>query len=144
MPYFVRMPYAATQPSKEADEVPDILALAADVLAHEAGATTASPFRVRKAIRPGTTGSLVLGFTAEQAPASIRLSASDLTGPGGIIPAQSLTIDPQALALHAGETADVTVSVGVPVGTTPGLYRGRIAAAGSDGFTAPIELTVEP
>lgn len=142
MPYFTRQPYAATQRQAEAIETPDIMALAADVLALEAKAPVSHPFRVRSPLRPGGSGSMVLGFTAEQGPIAARLSATDLSGPGGIIPAESIRIHPSTLALAPGETVDVRVSCAVPVTARPGVYRGRITSAGADGFTAPVEVTV--
>jgi hypothetical protein len=143
MPYFTRQPYSATVlPQAEPAEDLDFLALAAGVLAHETSLPAQSPFRVRAPLRPGATGSLVLEFTAEEAPVAIRLSATDLTGPEGVIPSDSLTVHPSILALAPGEAADVRVSFAVPASTRPGTYRGRITSGGADGFTAPIEVVV--
>lgn len=142
MPYFIRQPYAATQRQAEAIETPDILALASDVLARETSTPIPHPLRIRTPLQPGGTGSMVLGFTAEQGPVAARLSATDLAGPNGVIAEEALALHPSTLALAPGEAADVKVSVAVPAGTRPGVYRGRITSAGADGFTAPIEVVV--
>ena len=139
MPYFTRQPYAA--PAKPA-EAPDILALAADVLASETGAAMQGPFRLRNPLRAGHSGRMVLGFTAEGAPVAARLSVSDLTGPGGRIPAANVKVDPPALALAPGQSQDVSVTVTAPAGLTPGLYTGRISAPEGGGFSAPVEVTI--
>jgi hypothetical protein len=145
MPYFTRQPYAAAvlqhvEPAKELD----FLALAEGVLAQETSLPVQSPFRVRTPLRPGATGSLVLEFTAEGAPVAVRLAATDLTGPDGVIPSENLTIHPSFLALAPGEAADVSVSLAVPASARPGTYRGRVTSAGVDGFSAPIEVVVVP
>ena len=143
MPYFTRQPYATTAPgyAKPAEEL-DFLALAEGVLTQETSLPVQPPFRVRTPLRPGATGALVLEFTAEGAPVAVRLAATDLTGPGGVIPLESLTIHPSFLALAPGEAADVNVSLAVPASTRPGTYRGRVTSAGVDGFSAPIEVVV--
>ena len=145
MPYFIREPYAAPLRKAETGEMPDILALADQVLALETGLPGAAPFRIRAPLRPGSIGSLVLGCSAEQAPVAIRFAVSDLTGPGGMIASQCLNVDPPDLALAPGEAADVTVSIAVPAEAMPGLYQGRLTSAGSDhGFAAPLEIIVAP
>jgi hypothetical protein len=143
MPYFTRQPYAATvlQHAEPVEEM-DFLALASGVLAQETSLPAQTPFRIRTPLRPGARGSLVLEFTAEDAPVAIRLAATDLTGPNGVIPSDSLKIHPSFLALSPGEAADVSVSVAVPASAIPGTYRGRVTSAGADGFTAPIEVVV--
>jgi hypothetical protein len=144
VPYFTRQPYAMTHRQAEAIETPDILALAADVLARETSAPMPHPLRVRSPLQPGASGSMLLGFTAERGPVAVRLWTTDLTSPDGVIPAEALTIHPSTLALAPGEAADVKVSFAVPASTRPGIYRGRITSAGADGFTAPIEVVVSP
>ena len=121
---------------------PDILALAAEVLAQETRRT--APFRLRTPLRAGSAGRMILGFTAEDAPVSTPLTVTDLTGPGARIAAQNLRLDPPALHLAPGQSADVTVTVTAPQGLPPGLYKGLISAPGSAGFSAPIEVAIAP
>lgn len=144
MPYFIRRPYAATAGQAEPAVMPDVVALAGEVLALETGAPGASPFRVRNPLRPGTTGRLVLGLTADQAPVATRMSVTDLHGSDGVIPSSCLAFDPPDLTIPSGQSRDVTVSCAVPEGVKPGLYRGWITAAGANGFRAPVEVTVAP
>jgi hypothetical protein len=87
---------------------------------------------------------MILGFTAEDAPVSTPLTVTDLTGPGARIAAQNLRLDPPALHLAPGQSADVTVTVTAPQGLPPGLYKGLISAPGSTGFSAPIEVAIAP
>lgn len=144
MPYFTRQPYAAPAKPVDVHDAPDILALASKVLAEETGAALQGPFRLRTPLRAGQSGRMVLGFTAEGAPVAARLSVTDLTGPGGRIPAENLRVDPPALALTPGQSADVTITVTAPQGLPPGLYAGRITAPDVGGFSAPVEVTITP
>jgi hypothetical protein len=144
MPYFTRQPYAAPEAPAEPADQPDILALAAEVLARETGGATPAPFRLLTTLRAGSAGRMILGFTAEDAPVSTPLTVTDLTGPGARIPAQNLRLDPPALHLAPGQSADVTVTVTAPQGLPPGLYKGLISAPGSAGFSAPIEVAIAP
>jgi hypothetical protein len=141
MPYFTRQPYAAPPTPATQAAAPDILALAAEVLAQE---TAAVPFRLCTPLRAGSAGRMILGFTAENAPVSTALTVTDLTGPAARIAAQNLRLDPPALHLAPGQSADVTVTVNAPQGLPPGLYRGLIGAPGSADFSAPIEVAITP
>ncbi len=85
---------------------------------------------------------MILGFTAEDGPLAAPLSVTDLTGPGGRIAARHLRLDPPALQLAPGQSADVTVTVTAPATLPPpGLYTGLLTAPN---FSAPIEVTIAP
>jgi hypothetical protein len=141
MPYFTRQPYPARPAATEPAEAPDILALAADVLAQETGRAGSAPFRLKTPLRQGDSGRMILGFTAEDGPVAGPLAVSDLTGPGGRIPAGQLRLDPPALHLAPGQSADVTLTVTAPPALAPGRYQGRLTAPG---FEAPIEVLIAP
>ena len=102
-------------------------------------------------------------FRGESA-ATLRVSASDLRGPGGaVVPAGAIEarevafvpvpyagkawpdplvpLGPEGLAIRAGEDTPLLVTVKVPRGAAPGRYRGELAVGG---VTVPLGLLVWP
>ncbi len=146
MPYFIRQPYAAPPLPAAASDTPDILALAADVLAQETGNAGPGQFRFRTSLAPGKAGTMVLEFGVESGtpPLSVALAFGDLTGPRGRIAASCLHADPAAFTVAPGRPIEVTVTINAPADAAPGPYRGQVTATGDEAFTAPIEANIAP
>lgn len=145
VPYFVRQPYATLAAApRQTEDSADILELAKNVLALEAGDREKPPFRIREPLRPGGQGAMVLELALDAgAPArTISLAASDLSGTGSRIASDSIRISPSTLILRTGDPVDVRVTVEAPPGAQPGCYDGTISAAEDDSFTIPFQVEV--
>jgi hypothetical protein len=148
VPYFVRRPYAApvAQQSKTDDRPveTDILELAKDVLALEAGEVGKRPFRIREPLRPGGQGAMVLELALDKGlPAQkINLAASDLVGAASRIGSDSIQVSPSTLTLPPGAPADITVTVQAPPGARPGVYAGTVSATGDESFAIPFQVEI--
>jgi hypothetical protein len=145
VPYFVRQPY--TMPAaapRQTEDATDILELAKNVLALEAGDRETPPFRIREPLRPGGQGAMVLELALDAGSPSrtISLAASDLSGTGSRIASDSIRISPSMLTLRTGAPVDIRVTVRAPPGVQPGLYDGTISAAGDDSFAIPFQVEV--
>jgi hypothetical protein len=93
----------------------------------------------------GQIAELTIGLANDHsaAPAAVELCCSDLLdGMGRRIPAEHVRVDPSALYLQPGESADVSINVDVPVGTSPGSYRGVLQAVNTDGLQAIVSVRV--
>jgi hypothetical protein len=148
VPYFVRQPYVtpvnAPRQTDDRSSATDILELAKNVLAFEAGEGEKPRFRIRDPLRPGGQGAMVLELALDNgSPArSIRLAASDLSGMDSRIASDAIRISPSALTLRPGAPVDVTVTVRAPSGARPGLYAGTVSAAGDESFEIPFQVEV--
>lgn len=146
MPYFTRRPYAetATVPAAPPGAPTDFLALARDALSPAAGTPVRQPLRVRAPIRPGGSGAMTLDLALEEAgsPVAVSLSASDLVGPAGRIPAAAIRIAPASLTLSPDGAAPVEVTVHAPAQASPGRYAGTLVVTGDERLVLPIEAVV--
>ena len=99
LPYFIRRPYAETtallEPKSPADEV-DLLDLAKNVLSMETGPAVDGPFRLRRPLQPGDSGTMILELALDEGTTSVTVSlaASNLIGPGSRIGAELVRISP--------------------------------------------------
>jgi hypothetical protein len=147
LPYFIRRPYAEVmalrQPKNPADEV-DLLDLAKNVLSMETGPAVDGPFRLRRPLQPGDSGTMILELMVDEGTASVTISlaASNLIGPGSRIAAESVRISPSTISLSTGVPAEVTVTVQVPPDARPGLYTGALSATGDDTFAIGIQAEI--
>jgi hypothetical protein len=148
VPYFVRQPYvipvSAPRQTDDRSSGTDILELAKNVLAFEAGEGEKLPFRIREPLRPGGQGAMLLELALDTgSPArTISLTPSDLSGTGSRIASDSIGISPSTLTLRTGAPADITVTVRAPPGARPGLYAGTVSATGDESFEIPFQVEV--
>lgn len=148
MPYFQRKPYAETVQSGPvaANSAGDILDLASRVLAQEMVVPAASegPFRLRRSLAPGQSGSMVLTLAQDGGtlPLATRLSCSDLVGPSGRIAASQVRLHPAMVVLGPGAASDLRVTVTAAPGTAPGLYVGTLTSPDDAGLSIRVEVPV--
>lgn len=149
MPYFKRSLFAEMQkappqaPRLESDE---ILGAASEVLALDGTRqTNEGPFRLRSVLRPGESGQIVLGISADAdgPTTTVRLVPGDLISNSGRIEAAQVKVEPSVLAIGPGGSQDVTVAITVPPDLSPGRYVGPLTASGEHGFVAALEVIVQ-
>jgi hypothetical protein len=117
--------------------------LAKAVLAESSG-TPGAGFRARRPVRPGDTAQIKLQFATDGggSATSLRFAVDEMTGPGGVIPAACLAVEPAEATIRADKTAVTTVSIAIPAQMQPGLYAGRLRVTGDEQFSETIEVTV--
>jgi hypothetical protein len=122
----------------------DVLELAKSVLASESAGGPERRFSVRRPLRPGGEGAMVLNLAIENGapPLTIGLTASDLVGGGSRIASDSIRISPSTLTVRPGVSADVTVTVVAPSDAQPGPYAGTVSATGDESFAIPFQVQV--
>jgi hypothetical protein len=104
--------------------------------------------RILKATRPARAGETVEILTRlqnddEAESDELFLSWTDLVADAGRhIPAVRVSVTPARLRLPANGTVDVVVSVDVPSGALPGVYRGLIHAALVDDLWAVLTVRI--
>src|SRR5271166_4030021 len=138
------MPVAAPRQTDDRSSEADILELAKNVLAFEAGEGEKRLFRIRDPLRPGGQGAMVLELALDNdSPArTINLAASELSGTGSRIASDSIWISPSTLTLRAGAPADITVTVRAPPGAPSGLYSGTVTVTGDESLAIPFQVEV--
>ncbi|TDL72393.1 hypothetical protein E2L08_16870, partial [Palleronia sediminis] len=70
---------------------------------------------------------LDLALEPGEGPVTVTLSAGDMVGPGGRIPAGAVHISPASLTLRSGAPAEVEVAVSAPADAAPGRYAGTLS-----------------
>lgn len=74
---------------------------------------------------------------------TLTFRATDLTSGVGDIGRESVSFEPESVQLGATGAAEVTISIQVPKGTTPGTYRGTVHAVGSEAWGLLVVEVVE-
>lgn len=87
---------------------------------------------------------LWLHNTTSDPVSAVRLHCGDLRSPtAASIPASGIEFSPAAVdRLEAGTSVPVQVTVAVPAGTPPGVYRGTVLATGLADVWLPLEVVV--
>jgi hypothetical protein len=74
---------------------------------------------------------------------TLTFRATDLTSGVGDIGRERVSFEPESVPLGPTGAAQVTISVQVPKGTTPGTYRGTVHAVGSEAWGLLVVEVVE-
>jgi len=122
--------------------------LARRVLETSAGGTQQidGPFRCRKGCLPGSTGTILLSFTAPAGPTAVEMhfEPGDLTSrDGAVLPADRVNVVPSHVRIEPGEAVDVAINLTAHDLAEPGQYRGRIHCTGAEPTAIVVVFEVE-